>query len=87
MGAVESGELHDGQPVSLVPRLPPASPPELGLTESKSRTDGEMRVIRRSTRLTRCNALPNVDTGRESEIIPYLLVRVILFGSRSGGTQ
>jgi len=40
MGAVESGELHDGQPVSFVPRLPTVSPPELG-------PDGEQEPYRR----------------------------------------
>jgi hypothetical protein len=35
--------------------------------------------------VTRCNALPNVDTGRGSEIIPYLLDPVTPFRSGCGG--
>jgi hypothetical protein len=80
MGAVESGGGSDRWP---------ASPCHLSSLsgKSKSRTDLETCVILASEPMTRCNALPNVDTGCESEIIPYLLVGVILSSVRSGGTQ
>ena len=44
-----------------------------------------MRAIPLDSRMTRCNALPNIDTGCESEIIPYLLVPVILFCNEAEG--